>query len=103
MQCRAGFGDGAHMNDCRGTLRIARGLLQHAVLDDGPFDRRSAWLWILSEAAWAPRQRSIGSVTVELTRSELAVSVRFLAKQWQWDVSKVRRFLERLETEGMID
>lgn len=86
----------------RGTLRIARELVDHPLLQGGAFDRRSAWLWILSEAAWGARNKVIAGVSVPLSRGELAVSVRYLAKRWEWDLSRVRRFLERLTADNMI-
>jgi len=39
----------------RGTLVVARSLVDHPVLATEPFDRRSAGLWLLTEAAWAAR------------------------------------------------
>src|SRR5262245_8967031 len=86
----------------RGTLRIARALVDHPVLQGGPYDRRSAWLWLLSEAAWALRKKNVGGAVIELARSELVGSSRFLAERWGWREPKVRRFLDRLEAEGMI-
>ena len=79
----------------RGTLRISRELVDHSAFD-GPFDERSAWLWLLSEAAWANYRKTVNGIVLDLVRGELAVSQRYLAECWQWDRSKVRRFLEKL-------
>jgi hypothetical protein len=87
----------------RGTLNVARSLVRHPVLDGDPFDRRSAWLWLLSEAAWAPRGIVIDRRQVALRVGELVGSSRFLSKEWQWSEPKVRRFLQCLSHEGMIE
>lgn len=84
----------------RGTLRISRELVDHSAFD-GPFDERSAWLWLLSEAAWANYRKTVNGIVLDLVRGELAVSQRYLAERWQWDRSKVRRFLDKLFTKQM--
>ena len=86
----------------RGTLRISRELVDHPAFD-GPFDERSAWLWLLSEAAWANYRKTVHGIVLDLVRGELAVSQRYLAECWQWDRSKVRRFLEKLVAGEMIE
>ncbi len=87
----------------RGTLRISRELVDHPLFVGDAFDKRSAWLWLLSEAAWANYRKTANGIVLDLMRGELAVSERYLAQRWQWDKSKVRRFLEKLAAEGMID
>jgi hypothetical protein len=87
----------------RGTLRISRELVNHPVLDGGQFDKRSAWLWLLSEASWAARRKTVNNISLDLMRGELATSDRHLAAQWGWDKSRVRRFLDKLSAEHMIE
>src|SRR4030088_2279511 len=87
----------------RGTLIVARSLVDHPVLATDPFDRRSAWLWLLTEAAWATREIVVDRRRVALCVGELVGSSRFLATKWQWAEPKVRRFLAHLKREGMID
>jgi hypothetical protein len=86
----------------RGTLRISRELVDHPAFD-GPFDERSAWLWLLSEAAWANHRKTVNGIVLDLVRGELGVSQRYLAECWQWDRSKVRRFLDKLFAKQMIE
>jgi hypothetical protein len=87
----------------RGTLRISRELVDHPTFDGDTFDRRSAWLWLLSEAAWANYRKTANGIALDLVRGELAVSERYLAQRWRWDKSRVRRFLEKLTAEQMIE
>ena len=87
----------------RGTLRISRELVDHPALEDGPFDKRSAWLWLLSAAAWGDYRKTVNGVALVLRRGDLAVSEQYLAQRWQWDRSRVRRFLDKLSAEQMIE
>ena len=88
----------------RGTLNIARSMLDHCVLSGEPFDRRSAWLDLLSEAAWKDRVVSFNRRSIEIPRGSLVRSLRTLQKRWGWDNHvKVSRFLDRLTKEGMIE
>jgi hypothetical protein len=87
----------------RGVFAVDRGIWDHPVLASrDPLSKREAWLWLISEAAWKPRRRRIGSVSIDIARGELANSVRFLAEAWGWPKSNVARFLEALKTETMI-
>lgn len=88
----------------RGVFAVDRGVFDHPMFDEkAPFSRREAWLWLLSEAAWKPTQRSISGRVVTLSRGQIAHSIRFMAEAWGWDKAKVSRFLERLKTETMIE
>jgi hypothetical protein len=87
----------------RGTLIVARSLVDHPVLATEPFDRRSAWLWLMAEAAWATRDIVVDRRPVALHVGELVGSGRFLAAKWQWTEPRVRRFLAHLKRERMIE
>src|SRR5687768_1271345 len=87
----------------RGTMIVARAVFDHPVLQGDPYDRRSAWLWLVSEGAWEHRSITVNRVAVDLRRGELAASSRYLASRWQWDHSRTRRFLDRLARDGMIE
>lgn len=61
-----------------------------------------AWQWLIAEAAYAPRTRSLMGRTVPLRRGQLAVAQRYLCSKWNWGRHAVRGFLERLVEAGMI-
>ena len=91
------------MSEC-GVFAVDRGIWEHDVLvDENPFSRRDAWLWLLSEAAWKPHRRRLAGRPVEINRGQFAASLRFMASKWRWSESRVRRFLTTLQNEGMID
>ncbi len=77
-------------------------MLEHPSLK-GEFDRRSAWLWLIANAAWKDhRTRTRGGI-VELKRGQVIGGLEFLAKTWGWSVKRVRTFLGELTDEGMIE
>lgn len=85
-----------------GTINVARSLWDDPAFQNEPFSEREAWIWLIAEASWKPRERRIGKVTLTVDRGQVAHSTRFLADTWRWTHSKVRRFLERLENRHMI-
>ncbi|MGR0185519.1 hypothetical protein [Azospirillum aestuarii] len=85
-----------------GYYLMHRGWRDNPVFQDEPCSEREAWVWLIEEAAYQDRRQRVGKVIVSVKRGQLAVSTRFLAEAWQWSHSKARRFLERLEKEGMI-
>jgi len=86
-----------------GFFLLHRGWRSNAVFQDEPCTEREAWVWIIEETAYQDRRLRIGKVMVSVQRGQLAVSTRFLSEAWGWHHSKVRRFLNRLENERMID
>lgn len=88
----------------RGVFAVDRGIWDHPLLADrNPFSRREAWIWLISEAAWKPHRRRIAGQSVDLTRGQIAHSLRHLAERWRWSVKRVRVFLEHLKSDAMID
>lgn len=68
-----------------------------------PFCRRAAFAWLVENAAWQARQVNIAGRTITLDRGQLTASLRFLAAAWGWSEPAVRRFIERLKTDALID
>ncbi|MCC7047183.1 MAG: hypothetical protein IT562_10760 [Alphaproteobacteria bacterium] len=88
----------------RGVFAVDRGIWEHdLLLEDAPFSRREAWLWIISEAAWRPHRRRVMGRTFDLERGQLVASLRFIASKWRWSEPRVRRFLAALISEQMVD
>ena len=67
------------------------------------FTEREAWQWLISEASFKARVKRVGSAVINLARGQLAASLRFMAEAWQWEHTRVRRFLGRLKTATMIE
>jgi len=85
-----------------GTVNISRGIWHDVAFKDEPFSEREAFIWIIMEASYKPREKRVGSITVSLERGQLVTSVRFMCSAWSWSKSRVDRFLKRLENRDMI-
>ncbi|EQA97296.1 hypothetical protein [Sphingobium sp. HDIP04] len=68
-----------------------------------PFSRRDAWVWLMENAAYTDRSIDVAGKTVAIKRGQLSYSLRFMAKAWDWDEAKVRRFLSRAQKDQFID
>lgn len=66
------------------------------------FDRRSAWLWLITHANYEKGSFLAKGRICHVQRGQLFTSVRYLAKLWGWDKDTVRRYLADAETEKMI-
>ena len=86
----------------RGVFAVKRSIFDDPEFEPEPFTQREAWLWLIKEAAWKKRARRISGQIIELERSQLTASIRFMAQAWQWSKSKVARFIERMAARGMI-
>jgi hypothetical protein len=88
-----------------GYIIIARRIFEHPLLQDSDYFR--AWVWLLSEAAWRPRRVRItngrASEIIEIGRGQLTHSRSYMARAWRWSEKRVRTFLNRLKSDGMID
>lgn len=85
-----------------GGVIIARSLWEHPAFQNEPFSEREAWVWMICEAQWKPRNRRVGKVIVHVDRGQFAHSTRFLSEAWKWSHAKARRFLNRLEKLNLI-
>ena len=91
----------------QGFFLIGRGLLKHPRFKpQGAFSSAEAMLWLIEEAAFAPRVKPIMIGTerrvVYLQRGQMAHSIRFLATAWCWSCNRVRRFLRDLADDGTV-
>jgi hypothetical protein len=58
---------------------------------------------MIGAAAFEATKVRINRTVFELQRGQLVYAARFLAVKWKWSEARVRRFLERLKIECMID
>ena len=87
----------------RGYYRMARGWMDHPMLKSRePFSKREAWCWLIETAAYKPQPVRKGSATT-LNRGQLSFSLRFIGAAWDWDHGRVRRFLNGLANEEMVE
>ena len=87
---------------CSRWIRVCVDTFDHPSLK-GEFDRRSAWLWLIANAAWKDHKTRTRGGMVELKRGQVMAGTEYLAGVWGWSRKKVRTFLGELEAEGMIE
>lgn len=85
-----------------GTFNVARSIWTHPAFADEPFTEREAFMWMVGQASWRPREVRAGRYVVHTERGQFAASVRFMAEAWTWSKSRVSRFLKRLENRDTI-
>lgn len=86
-----------------GVFAVSRGVFDHPSFAPEPYTEREAWLWLIGDAAWKPHKRRAGRVIVDLKRGQTAHATRFLATKWKWSEARVRRFLNRLKIDAMVE
>jgi hypothetical protein len=84
-------------------VRVSVELLNHTALDHGPFDRRSAWLWLITNAAVRDKMVNHKGQPFALKRGQVLAGRAYLATAWNWSEKQVRVFLELLASENMVE
>ena len=85
-----------------GTVNISRRIWRNTAFKAEPFSEREAFMWMIMEASYKPREKRVGNIHINLSRGQLATSVRFMCEAWGWSKSRVDRYLKRLENRDMI-
>jgi len=67
-----------------------------------PFDRRSAWIDLLLLANHEDAKVFFDGDLITVQRGQRITSIRKLAERWKWSRTKVTKFLDILEKDGMI-
>ena len=82
----------------KGYIKVDRSILDHPALQirGRSFCEVGAFIWLLLEASFLPRKYRIGSTEIPLKRGQLCCSVSYMAKAFNWDKSKVQRWLNKL-------
>lgn len=73
---------------------VDRKLLEGKLWLAEPFTKGQAWVDLIGRASYED-----GELT---KRGQILISERGLSARWKWPGSKVRRFLQRLQADGMI-
>ena len=66
------------------------------------FDRTHAWIDLLLLASTRSRTFRKRGILVTLQEGDVALSVRDLAKRWQWSVNTVQAYLKQLESDTQL-
>lgn len=86
-----------------GWIKIHRKVLSHPMYYAEPFTRMQAWFDLLLLANIDARAISVRGIRLEIKRGMVVNSKDWLADRWRWSRGKVTRYLDMLETDGMIE
>lgn len=86
-----------------GYIILHKSISGHRAFRKGPKDEEGAFTWMLLRAEFEAREVQVAPrKKVMLQRGQLADTSRYLAMAWSWKEPRVRRFLKRLEIDGML-
>lgn len=87
-----------------GFITIERNLFDHEFFDDEPMSEREAWVWMIARAQWKDGRHKVGKDMYGAPRGTFMATLREMQSKFMWrSDTKVRNFLKRLESEGMIE
>lgn len=87
-----------------GWIKLHRSIQDHWLYTEKrSFSRFEAWNDILLTVNYADAQTFIKGKLYTVKRGESILSLESWGKRWSWDKSKVRRFLNVLQVENMIE
>jgi hypothetical protein len=86
-----------------GWIKLHRSIKEHWLYtEDRVFSKFEAWNDILLSVNFSDAKQVIKGKIYNIKRGESTMSLETWAKRWNWDKSKVRRFLTLLQSDGMI-
>jgi hypothetical protein len=83
-----------------GWIKTYKSLLNHWLSQD--MEKLGRWMFLLLSAAHEDTKEVHGNRIIELKQGQLVASNSFLAKRWNTSERTVLRFLEMLESDGML-
>ena len=87
-----------------GWIKIHRCISNHWIYTEKrSFSRFEAWIDILMTVNFSDAQVLIKGKLYQVKRGQSILSMENWAKRWNWDKSKVRRFMELLQKDSMIE
>ena len=85
-----------------GWVSLHRKIMDNWLWEDKPFAHGQAWVDMLLMANHKSNRFPLGEEIITLQPGEFVTSELKLMGRWGWSKSKVRRFLQLLEKDGMI-
>lgn len=86
-----------------GWVKLHRDIADHWLWSSEPFSKGQAWVDLLLKANHAEHKVMLKGKLYRLTRGQQCRSMLTLSKDWNWSRGKVKRFLDLLESEKMIE
>lgn len=86
----------------QGWISVHRQLQEHWLWEEKPFSKGQAWIDLLMSANHCDRKILLGNELIEVKAGSFITSELKLMDKWGWSKSKVRNFLDVLQSDGMI-
>ena len=86
-----------------GYIKLYRKMAENPMWLSEPFDRPRAWIDLLMLTNHKPGYIRVRGIRVPVERGQCGWSQTKLAERWQWSRGKVRRFIDELVKDGMIE
>ena len=86
----------------RGFVKIFRKIEDNSIFHEEPYCRLGAWIDLLLMVNHKDGEFMLGMTKMNIRRGQKWTSIGKLADRWKWGRDKVTRYLNLLESEGMI-
>ena len=87
-----------------GWIKLHRSITSHWLYTEKrKFSKFEAWNDILLTVNFSPAKTIIKGKIININRGESIISLENWGKRWNWDKSAVKRFLELLKKDSMIE
>lgn len=93
------------MKESKGYVALHRSIQDHWVWktsEKHPASKGQAWADLILMANYAEGKVTQGNKYIKVRRGSFVTSTRKLGDRWHWSKDKVKRFLNALEADGMI-
>lgn len=85
-----------------GYIKLHRQVQDHWIYDIKPYDKLHAWIDLLLLANYE-QNKTMYKGELQITNpGQIQTSLKALAEKWGWSVNKVKKFLNVLESDGML-
>ena len=91
--------------DSFGWVKLSRKIMRNDLWQNsGPYDQRSAWIYLLLSATYEESTifNDASKSVIKLSPGQILTSIKSLCEKWVWGYAKVSRYLDNLESMGMI-
>ena len=85
-----------------GWVKLDRQIQTSWLWEEKPFSYGQAWIDLILTANHRAEKLFLDGDLITVERGDKVTSLRRLSDRWGWSVSKVSRFLDLLEQDGMI-
>lgn len=86
-----------------GWIKLHRDILEHKIFKSKPIGKGEAWIRLILMASYKDSDFFVNDVYFSAKRGQILVSQRTISDEFGWSQNKLKRFLNWLKSERMID